>query len=82
MRRLPRRAAVERAVGTLWPPSERDEMRERLIADMIHGDPIIVSTWGPDLSRLWDGVALWVALEMVDGVAHGAHGPAVSYWPR
>jgi hypothetical protein len=35
-----------------------------------------------DLSRLWDGVALWVALEMVDWVAHGAHGPPVSYWPR
>jgi hypothetical protein len=71
VRRLPRRAAVERAVRTLWPPGERDEidaavaMGIRCVAEMIHGDPIVVSPWEPDLSRLWDGVCLAVASELL-----------------
>jgi hypothetical protein len=60
---------VERAVGTAGVLYDWGESGR------------VVETW-VDLSRLWDGVALWVALEMVDGVAHGARGPAVSYWPR
>jgi hypothetical protein len=52
---------VERAVGTLKPRGERGRAQDAL--DEAFGYYV---GRVPDVTRLWDGVALWVALEQLE----------------